>query len=216
MTTAESMNRNNEEDNHNVSPEQVRRGRRMALLLFAIGFGPMVLATIMYYTGWMNPTAQSNNGVLLNPPVPVAELQLQGAGGMPLEDRFGPELEEPEWMMMVVAGDCEAACEDLLYLTRQVNIALGKNANRVNRSAWLGNVSDDLAARWPSEYSSMETLELTDGAEPSWPPGVNPDTQPRILVVDPFGNVIMHYGSEHTGKQMLEDLKQLLKLSQIG
>jgi hypothetical protein len=216
MTTADSMNRNNEEDNPNVSPEQVRRGRRMALLLFAIGFGPMVLATIMYYTGWMNPTALSNNGVLLQPPVPVADLQLQGADGAPLEDRFGPELEEPEWMLMVVADDCGSACEDLLYLTRQVNIALGKNANRVNRSAWLGNVSDDLAARWSSEYSSMETLELTAGAEPSWPPGVNPDTQPRILVVDPFGNIVMHYGSEHTGKQMLEDLKQLLKLSQIG
>ena len=28
------------------TPDQVRRGRRTALLLFAIGFGPMILATV--------------------------------------------------------------------------------------------------------------------------------------------------------------------------
>jgi hypothetical protein len=119
-------------------------------------------------------------------------------------------------MLTVVAGDCGSACEELLYLARQVNIALGKNANRVNRSAWLGNTSDDLDSRWSEEYSSMEKLSLRSGAEPSWPPGINPDDQPRILLIDPFGNIIMHYGSEHTGKEMLKDLKHLLKLSQIG
>ncbi|MDI9243741.1 hypothetical protein [Marinobacter sp. CHS3-4] len=214
MTTAESMDQNNENDN--VSPEQVKRGRRTALLLFAIGFGPMVLATVMYYTGWLNPTGNSNHGELLQPPAPVSQLQMQGADGSPLEDRFGPELKEPEWLMIVVSANCGSECEDLLYRTRQVNIALGKNANRVNRSAWLGSMSDDLAQRWSSEYAATEQLSLSGIGEPSWPAGVDPVQQPRILVVDPFGNVVLHYGSEHTGKQMLSDLKHLLKLSQIG
>lgn len=214
MTTAESMDQNDQNDN--VSPEQVRRGRRTALLLFAIGFGPMVLATVMYYTGLLNPTGNSNHGELLQPPAPVSQLQMQGADGSPLEDRFGPELKEPEWLMMVVAEDCASVCEDLLYRTRQVNIALGKNANRVNRSAWLGNMTEELSARWSSDYSAMEKLSLSGNGEPSWPEGVDPGQQPRILIVDPFGNVVLHYGSEHTGKQMLSDLKHLLKLSQIG
>ena len=214
MTTAESRKQRNEDDR--FSPERVRRGRRMALLLFAVGFGPMIFATVLYYTGWMNPTGNSNHGELIQPPAPLAELQLQGADGSPLVDRFGPQLEDPEWMLMVVAGDCGSTCEELLYLARQVNIALGKNAARVNRSAWLGSVSDELAGRWNSDYSSMEQLNLADGAEPLWPGGVDPSQQPRILVVDPFGNIIMHYGSEHTGKQMLNDLKHLLKISQIG
>ena len=46
------------------TPEQTRRGRRTALLLFAVGFGPMVLATIMFYTGWLNPAGHSNQGQL--------------------------------------------------------------------------------------------------------------------------------------------------------
>lgn len=214
MTTAEKMDQNDQEDA--VSPEQVRRGRRTALLLFAIGFGPMIFATIMYYTGWLNPTGHSNNGELIQPPVPLAQMQFEGADGMPLADRFGPAAADPEWMMVVVSGNCRADCEELLYRARQVNIALGKNANRVNRSAWLGTVSGDLTARWAEEYSSMERLGISGDDSPQWPAGVSPDQAPRILLVDPFGNVIMHYGNEHTGKDMLEDLKHLLKLSQIG
>ncbi|TGN39579.1 hypothetical protein E5Q11_12420 [Marinobacter confluentis] len=209
------MNQKNANDNK-MSPEQVRRGRRMALLLFAVGFGPMILATVMYYTGWLNPTGHSNHGELLQPPVQVAELQLNGADSQPLSDRFGPELEEPEWMLLVVADNCGTACEELLYRARQVNIALGKNANRVNRSAWVGSMSDDLAERWPEEYSSMERVSQASNTSAALPPGIDPAQQPRILVIDPFGNIIMHYGSEHTGKEMLNDLKHLLKLSQIG
>ncbi|WP_169449983.1 hypothetical protein [Marinobacter orientalis] len=214
MTTAEKMDQNDQEDA--VSPEKVRRGRRTALLLFAIGFGPMIFATIMYYTGWLNPTGHSNNGELIQPPAPVGQMQMEGADGEPLADRFGPEASDPEWMMMVVSGDCTANCEELLYRARQVNIALGKNANRVNRSAWLGSVPEDLSARWDEEYRSMERLSIAGDESPRWPPGISPDQEPRILLVDPFGNVILHYGTEHTGKDMLKDLKHLLKLSQIG
>ncbi|HKK56603.1 hypothetical protein [Marinobacter sp.] len=214
MTKAEPSNHSDE--NNDLSPERIRRGRRMALLLFAVGFGPMILATVLYYTGWMNPTGQSNHGQLIQPPASLQELQLEGADGTILAQRFGPQLEDPEWMLMVVAGNCGATCEELLYLARQVNIALGKNAARVNRAAWLGNINDELAGRWDNDYSSMERLSIAAGAEPSWPAGVDPSRKPRILLVDPFGNIIMHYGSEHTGKQILSDLKHLLKISQIG
>lgn len=214
MTTAENMDQNDQQNA--MSPEKVRRGRRTALLLFAIGFGPMIFATIMYYTGWFNPAGHSNNGELIQPAAPLGQMHLEGASGEPLTDRFGPEAADPEWMMMVVSGDCTADCEELLYRARQVNIALGKNANRVNRSAWLGSVSVDLSGRWDDEYSSMERLTISGEQSPQWPAGISPDREPRILLVDPFGNIILHYGTEHTGKDMLKDLKHLLKLSQIG
>lgn len=198
------------------SREQVRRGRRTAMLLFAIGFGPMIFATIMYYSGWLHPETRSNHGELIEPAVPVAELNLVDADDQPLQTRFGPQLENPKWMMIVTAQNCGEECEQLLYLARQVNIALGKNANRVGRAAWIGTVPPELQSRWGDEYSSMERLQLAPGAEPAWLAGVNPAEEPRILVVDPFGNVMMHYGNEHTGKDMLEDLKHLMKLSQIG
>lgn len=198
------------------SRDQVRRGRRTAMLLFAIGFGPMIFATIMYYAGWLHPETRSNNGELIEPAVPVAQLNLLDADGEPLASRFGPELQDPRWMMVVTARNCGEDCEQLLYLARQVNIALGKNANRIGRAAWVGELPADLEERWPDEYRSMERLQLAPDASPAWPEGVDPARTPRILMVDPFGNVMMHYGTEHTGKEMLEDLKHLMKLSQIG
>lgn len=198
------------------SPEQVRRGRRTALLLFAIGFGPMIFATAMYYTGWLHPESRSNYGELIQPAVPVAELNLVDADGDPLERRFGPQVEDSRWMMVVTAQSCGEQCEELLYLARQVNIALGKHANRVGRAAWLGEVPQALQQRWNDEYRSMERLQLAPDAAAAWPDGVDPSATPRILLVDPFGNVMMHYGNENTGKEMLKDLKHLMKLSQIG
>lgn len=210
-TTADSMTRRD-----TPSPEQVRRGRRTALLLFAVGFGPMVLATIMFYTGWLNPAGHSNQGELLQPVVPVQTLNLETRSGEPLAARFGADKVDPKWLMLVAAGTCAEDCEQLLYLTRQVNIALGKNAPRVSRAAWLGSAPASLEARWDEEYRLMERLQVAPETTPVWPGGINPAVEPRILLVDPFGNVMMHFGAEHTGKQMLKDLKHLLKLSQIG
>lgn len=211
MITADSVS-----GSDGPTPAQVRRGRRTALLLFAVGFGPMILATVMYYTGWLNPAGHTNEGVLIKPVVPVQELQLMGADGQPLADRFGPDAADPQWQMIVVAGACGEGCEQLLFRTRQVNIALGKNAPRVSRAAYLESVPATLESRWSSDYGRMERLQPLPETSPAWPEGVGPEQAPGILVVDPMGNVMMRYDSRHTGKQMLEDLKHLLKLSQVG
>ncbi len=203
--------------NEHPSPSQIRRGRRTALLLFGVGFGPMILATVMFYTGWLTPGGYTNHGTLIDPVFPVAELHLLGADGKPLAARFaGGERDEPDWLMVVVAGNCESDCETLLHNARQVNVALGKNANRVRRAAYLQTTSADLNQRWDQEYPLMERLTSQAGEEPVWPPGVNPSQAPRILLVDPFGNVMMRYPVDQSGKPMLEDLKHLLKLSQLG
>ncbi|WP_246166708.1 hypothetical protein [Marinobacter salinexigens] len=212
MTMADQIS----EQNEGPTPEQIQRGRRTAILLFAVGFGPMLFATIMFYTGWLNPAGNTNNGTLIDPVMPISSLHLQTAAGEPLEGRFGPEKADAQWLMMVVAGECGADCEQLLYLARQVNIALGKNANRVGRAALLESLPADLSSRWSSEYSLMERLSPAPGTAPVWPPGIDPQTSPRILLVDPFGNLMMSYGAGNTGKEILKDLKHLLKLSQIG
>lgn len=198
------------------TPEQARRGRRMAFLLFALGFGPMILATLMFYTGWLNPAGHTNQGQLIQPPLPVASLNLETLSGEPLAERFAAGQADPQWLMVVAAGECGSGCEELLYLARQANIALGKNASRVSRAAVVGSITGDLAARWPTEYRLMERLRPISGTTPDWPSGINPENEPRLLLVDPFGNVMMHYGPENSGQDMLKDLKHLLKLSQVG
>jgi hypothetical protein len=204
------------DQNDGPTPAQTRRGRRTALVLFAVGFGPLVLATLMFYTGWLNPTGHTNHGTLIQPVVSVAQLNLETLSGQPLEARFGADQADPQWLMIVAAGSCERQCEHLLYLARQVNIALGKNASRVARAAVLGEVSTDLAERRDKEYPFMETLVPVQGTKPSWPAGINPAEQPQVLLVDPYGNLMMHYGPNHTGKEILKDLNHLLRISPAG
>ncbi|MDX1755978.1 MAG: hypothetical protein R3175_07980 [Marinobacter sp.] len=212
-TTANAMTDRNSSQS---SPEQIRRGRRMALLLFAVGFGPMLVATAMFYTGWFNPGGHTNRGELLQPPLAVQELALLGADGQPLAERFVPQATDSKWLMLVVADACDEQCEELLYLARQVNVALGKNANRVGRAAWLGQVPVSLSERWPEEYNAMERLSVMPDNQPAWPDQLSPPSVPSLFLVDPLGNVMMRYGNTHTGEDMLKDLKHLLKLSQIG
>lgn len=204
------------EETGGPTPEQARKSRRTVFLLFAFGFGPMILATIMFYTGWLNPAGHTNQGTLIKPTVPVADLHLETLSGEPFAERFSAGQADPQWQLVVAAGACGSQCEELLYLARQANIALGKNANRVSRAAVLGSITGDLAARWPTEYRLMERLVPAPGSTPAWPAGINPEKEPRIMLVDPFGNVMMHYGPENSGKDMLEDLKHLLKLSLVG
>ena len=91
MTMTMANRISNQEQNEGPTPEQARRGRRTAFLLFALGFGPMIVATIMFYTGWLNPAGHTNNGVLLQPVAPVSTLNLETASGTPLAERFGRE-----------------------------------------------------------------------------------------------------------------------------
>ncbi|HEV8078271.1 MAG TPA: hypothetical protein VGP45_07785, partial [Marinobacter sp.] len=85
-----------------MSPQQRRKGRRMALLLMAVGFGPIILASAMFYGGWLNPAEHTNNGALVTPLVPLSDLQLQTAPGTPLAARFGPTQTSATWLLLVV------------------------------------------------------------------------------------------------------------------
>ena len=53
MTMTMANRISDQEHNEGPTPEQVRRGRRTAFLLFALGFGPMIVATIMFYTRFL-------------------------------------------------------------------------------------------------------------------------------------------------------------------
>jgi len=39
---------------------------------------------------------------------------------------------------------------------------------------------------------------------------------PQLWIVDPHGNLVLRYDSKANGKHVLDDLRHLLKLSNIG
>lgn len=195
-------------------PRAVRRGRLMVLLLFAISFLPVILASAMYYGGWGTTGATANKGELIQPVGAVAEFGFVDPQDKPLADRFYPAAEEAKWLVLTLAQDCDEACKSALHETRQVHIALGRESDRVERALW----APDLAAQELEDYPELMRVELAAGrALPDDLPGSGTLSESyQTYVIDPNGNVVLRYDRNNSGEDLLDDLKRLLRISNIG
>ncbi len=192
----------------------------MLLLLASLFFGPLLLASLWYSHAdrWPLPEQRANHGQLIAPARPLSELKLSDLKGNPIS----VDLLRGRWSLVYLGSPvCDAACERLLYQTRQVRTALGKDTDRVQRIYLLTSVPQDpaqleaLRGLHPdlslAVLASPETVAqfpVTDAA------GLRPGQQ--LYVVDPLGNLMMRYGTDQDPKDMLVDLKRLLRLSHIG
>ena len=118
-----------------------------------------------------------------------------------------------KWIL--VASDsaaCPPACIGKLATLRQVRLALGRNAARVERVF----VVDDARAPADGALQGFEgTLLAITPAGARLPPGAGNDRE-HIYLVDPHGNVMMRWRAGSDPRRMLGDLQRLLKASQIG
>jgi cytochrome oxidase Cu insertion factor (SCO1/SenC/PrrC family) len=123
-----------------------------------------------------------------------------------------PEL-AGKWVLVASdSGACAPACRAKLATLRQVRLALGRNAGRVERVF----VVDDLGRPAPGaleEFAGTHVAFTPTGL--SLPLGAGND-RAHIYLVDPRGNVMMRWPAGADRKRMLADLQRLLKASQIG
>lgn len=194
--------------------QAVRRGRLMALMLFAIAALPVILASAMYFGGWGPAGGAGNKGELIQPVGAVADFGFRGPEGNPLEQRFYPAEEEPKWLVLLVAERCGEGCTAALHDIRQVHIALNRESGRVRRAVWARELPEGVL----DQYPALVPLELQSGLDsPGTLPGnANLDQSHQIYVVDPNGNVVLRYDDSNAPEDLLDDLKKLLRLSNIG
>jgi cytochrome oxidase Cu insertion factor (SCO1/SenC/PrrC family) len=180
--------------------------RVQLLLLVGLFALPIVASTLTYIFIEARPTA--NYGELLTPS-PVAAHAFERAEGTP----FTFAALKPRWILVASdSGRCAGACRDKLTTMRQVRLALGRKASRVERVF----VVDDLAAPDPGLREEFEgTVVVRTPPGMTLPPGAAND-RAHIYLVDPHGDVMMRWPAAADGKRMLKDLERLLKASQIG
>ena len=157
----------------------------------------------------------NNRGVLLNPIILMED--------MPLIDQQGEawlwQEQAPKWRLLLpFVGNCEDACRDFLYTSRQVHIRLDKKTQRVKRVFLnLGApLDDEMNAFLKREHpyltvvrGELETFSTLVGAtNAQW----SADTS-RLFLVDQQGVAMMYYTPEHDGSDLLGDLKHLIKYS---
>ncbi|MFV8782850.1 SCO family protein [Microbulbifer sp. SA54] len=188
-------------------------GRIAALGVLAAVALPIVAAYLVYQTGFGIPKDTVNQGELLLPPQSVAELGLLDDSGETLD----LTAESPLWHYLIVSEQgCSDVCAELLYTTRQVHIGLGDKAHRVERilvtdTALGGPAREEIAKQHPRmRFAVANSQQLKQWLADS----DHADQQtPSVLLVDQEGFAMMVYDHTHSGKQLRQDIKRLLKYS---
>lgn len=178
-----------------------RKGRLQLIMVLLVAIGPIILATSMYKFQFWVPDTRSFHGELIGTGETRAELGVQS--------------DEKRWQLLVTApNDCDADCQQLIYLARQIQIGLGRDASRASHAITTAQpLSAEYDARLLREYPQLQRYPLDLKRYRQTAPGVE---LPQLWIVDPHGNLVLRYGAEVNGKDLLNDLRQLLKLSNIG
>ncbi|AZD19407.1 hypothetical protein SAMN04489802_6425 [Pseudomonas chlororaphis] len=183
------------------APHNRRRGRWQLLLIVAMVIGPMILATGMYKLQFWVPESRSYHGELIG-------------NGQSRAD-IGVQADETRWQILVTAPrDCAVDCQQLVYLARQIQISLGRDASRASHALAAAQPLDaDYQAKLQREYPQLQRYPLD---LPTFTKGANDQGAPLLWIVDPHGNLVLRYDARVNGKDLLNDLRHLLKLSNIG
>lgn len=191
-----------------LSDEQRRRGRRVALVILALCAAPTIAAWLAYFV-WQ-PQSRTNYGELIEPhPLSDPELSRLDGGRFRLSQLRG------KWVLLQVdSADCGDRCRRKLVYMRQARLALGKDAERIDR-VWL---LDDAAAPDPALLREHEGLNVVRARDRSLleelPSSGNPAGY--IFLVDPLGSLMLRFPGDPDGRRMLKDLAHLLRASRIG
>lgn len=160
----------------------------------------------------------TNHGNFIVPPASIKDLNLKSVDGQIWD--FSDK--KPKWRL-IIAGDqeCSDQCRELLYLTRQVHISLGKYSRRFERlyisldQTMGAEVLEFLKLNHPflkvihgdeKEFESM----LAKTSTPFYKQDIKTN---RAYLVDQQGFAMMSYDLSHKGTEIIEDIEHLMKYS---
>jgi len=174
-----------------------------AFIIFFMPILVLIASTLFFYIGY-SPEGRTNNGQLIDPPIDLSALKIEG-----LKDEF-----PGKWTIIhFLNNPCKESCWNSLYKTRQVNIRLGRDAQRVGRYLLISNsynLSPQETAKLTKEYPRLELFRIL---EEDLPREIIKDS---YILFDPLGNGILIYSPDLPGGELLEDLKKVLQNSKIG
>ncbi len=182
-----------------VTKSNVTKGRLVLISLVCLFALPAIIAKLILTQGWYQSGA-TNRGKLIEPYTTLEQL-----------GQVSPQAVHGWQLVYVVPNQCEAQCQQQLYLLKQSHIALGKYQERVVPILWTSETSktSDLA-EIPIEKMIMNAAVKQKVV------------QGQMIIVDPLGQLVMSYTPQpdedlvKLSKDMLADLRKLLKLSRVG
>jgi hypothetical protein len=186
----------------NVHP---RRSKLTLWLVLAVCAAPILASYIAYY--WLQPSGHVNYGELIHART-LPDEKLQTLDGRPFR---WPDV-KGEWVLLTAGpSSCDDKCRTKLIYTRQVRLAQGKEAERIER-IWL---LTDAGAPDPVLLAEQPGLLVLRAAGADLTRTLPAITSPldHIYVVDPLGNLMMRFPPDADPRRMLKDLSRLLRHS---
>lgn len=173
----------------------VSRTRHPAAVLGLIGFvftAPLVAALLIYQHGRWQPRPSLHHGRLIDPPRALGVI----AGGQM----------RGHWLLAYVAnGACGRECRAMLGTLGRIRLAQGREMYRVQAAALLPGKGE---ARAGGDVAVL-SVDSADLRRLQVPPGT-------VLIVDPLGNAVLAYDRGFAPTGVIEDLRRLLRFSQVG
>ena len=195
--------------------QEKTKSRMFLIGVFAVFFGPLLIATWLFYVpnSWMSSKTQ-NHGELIHPAIPLDDFTHTSING----DTWGKPQFMGKWTLLYIGDEsCDLYCEASLFKMRQVRLTLGRDSQRVQRK-YLGidneknkqNINEIMKA-YPHMQVNWFKLSGIKNSLSLFKLQKN-----FIYLIDPLGNLMMQYSQDATSKGIQKDLKRLLKFSKIG
>jgi hypothetical protein len=188
------------------------RGRRQLLIVAAAFLLPVAIAFALYYGQVWRPAGSSNLGELISPARPLEVAGLRNVDGTPADAAAF----QGKWSLIYIGdGACDAACRTALVFARQSRLALNNEMTRVQR-IFLATGNCCANDYFRAEHAGLIALDASAPEAQAFLAQFPKDRANALFIVDPLGNLMMRHDASHTTKDLLSDLKKLLKLSHIG
>ena len=188
------------------------RGRRTLIIVAAMFFLPVAVAFSLYYGKLWRPANSASKGELIDPARPLTVAGLRHADGTPAD----ATVLSGKWTLLYIGdGRCDEACRESLSFGRQSRLALNNEMTRVQRVilATANCCDNEYFAR---EQAGLIALDASSQEASAFLAQFPAEREHSLFIVDPLGNLMMRHDASHTTKDLLSDLKKLLKLSHIG
>jgi cytochrome oxidase Cu insertion factor (SCO1/SenC/PrrC family) len=205
----------NDPNNSQLDKKRLWRGRLLFLLIVSAFVLPFAGAWWLYsHTESGRPWAGSNKGDLINPAEPLQAFVIEQDS----DEVFTLENLQHQWTLVFIPPPvCEELCLKNIYHMRQVWAGLGREAPRVQRLMILQSAAqkDDLR-EFLENYPYMTVIIDSESVLVQQMISSGKQVHDNIFLVDPLGNLMIAFPQTLDPRDMLKDLKKLLKISTIG
>jgi len=199
-----------------------KTSNRLTIIGFLLVFtAPVIFAWIAYFNGWYSNSDATNKGEWVKPVLMFEKYKpIYSLSGKEVVIAPGEtwKLIYPNFVDQCQDDDLESICHINLFLLGQTHLALGKEANRLERMLIIDskNYTESQLNVIKNRFVDLKIVK-TNG---SW---LGELSENYIYIIDPVGNIILRYPivkkKEEVflrGKDILHDLRKLMKLSRIG